>query len=330
MQAPPIARSSRLLWLLVSAVALAGCKKSPPAPGSATVEAAPPPAPAVDAAAQARDQKLRAAIACINGLSANVDRAREGYARTVPAATGPTAAMTVYVGRVAFEDCPPALEAAAALTPADPDLDAAASAYVAAVTSLVPIVNDASDYYAEKRNHDDGAAKGKELHPRLIDGFARFAAADEALRKVVAARNRARKEAHLAELAKDPRDRGEYLVARLMLVAEDVVTLADAPLDALDLAALSARVDELGTALHELDARIADTAQPKIPGVVQLQSAARYYLTAALDLVRRKREGTGYTASEREDLARGSTTINGSTPQLVDLYNRLVSASNSR
>lgn len=78
---------------------------------------------------------------------------------------------------------------ALASVPAKPDtpkLTAAGKQYEAQVRSLVPVLNELHTYYEKQRHRLDNMKLGAERHPKVVNGFAAFAAADRALRTEVA------------------------------------------------------------------------------------------------------------------------------------------------
>lgn len=55
------------------------------------------------------------------------------------------------------------------------------------------------------------------------------------------------------------------------------------------------------------------------------------YVNAALALVRRKRDGKGFDASEQKTLAsEAARLVEGSGPNLIENYNSLINSSNGR
>lgn len=67
--------------------------------------------------------------------------------------------------------------------PQIPALDDAARNYASAVETLVPILNDASAYYARQDYKDDGAAGAKALHAKLVPAIDTFLATRKRLEK---------------------------------------------------------------------------------------------------------------------------------------------------
>src|SRR5581483_3466708 len=118
---------------------------------------------------QSLTQKLNAYVGCINRLSERSYDSRKRYFSWA-AQSGPTGRERIIYGTYTIydtSDCKKNVEKANALEPRDAELEAAASAYVTAVTTLAPLLKEADDYYTQQDYKDDKMAKGKALHPRL-------------------------------------------------------------------------------------------------------------------------------------------------------------------
>src|SRR6202000_2438512 len=151
----------------------------------AAAEQTPPASEA--SASSALAKKLNAYVGCINQLSGRSFDARERYFSWV-GKNGPTGKERIVYGTYTIQDtsdCKTNVAAANAMEPHDADLEAAANAYVAAVTALGPLLKEADDYYTQENYKDDNMAKGKALHPRLVAAWDAFASADRALRSNV-------------------------------------------------------------------------------------------------------------------------------------------------
>ena len=85
-------------------------------------------------------EKINAAVACLNRLSERSYQSRERYFSWA-AKSGPTGKERIIYGTYTIydtADCKKKVEAANVRTPNEPELEAAASAYVEAVSSLAP------------------------------------------------------------------------------------------------------------------------------------------------------------------------------------------------
>src|ERR1041384_7501515 len=147
-------------------------------------------------------EKLNAYVCCINRLSERSYESRSRYFSWA-GRNGPTGRERIIYGTYTIydtADCRKDVENANALEPRDAALEAAASAYVEAVSKLEPLLKEADDYYRQEDYKDDRMAKGKSLHPRLVAAWDAFAASDKALRSGVEAINEKRAAERLAAI----------------------------------------------------------------------------------------------------------------------------------
>lgn len=249
---------SRVTVAALAAASLLACKGSPPAgKGEGKASAAAGSAAAGSAAApdpaKVEGQKLEAAITCLNNNSERVFEVREGYLRDVDPATGvPVRDGINLMGVGSSEPCERAVKAAAALTPAIPELDKATADYVAALAAFRAQWDALDGYYKKGEYADDKGAKARELHPKVMAAIDAFAAANDALHRAVSDRNRQR---HLAALeATEKRDGRnlEVVIGRLMLEAQTLLELTDTAKP--DPTALGAQLGTYGALVDELDA----------------------------------------------------------------------------
>ncbi len=108
------------------------------------------PLAAKPAAAQTppQTQKINAYVGCINRLSSRAYDSRKRYFSWV-GKRGPTGRERIIYGTYTIydtADCAKNVAKANALEPHDGELEAAASAYVAAVSKLEPLLKEADDY----------------------------------------------------------------------------------------------------------------------------------------------------------------------------------------
>ena len=100
------------------------------------------------AQAPAASEKVNAYVGCINRLSERAYESRTRYFSWV-GKNGPTGKERIIYGTYTIydtADCRKNVEKANALAPSDAELEAAASAYVDAVTRLEPLQQEADDY----------------------------------------------------------------------------------------------------------------------------------------------------------------------------------------
>src|SRR5690606_7055350 len=84
----------------------------------------------------------------------------------------------------------------------------------------------ANDYYELENYKDDRMARGKALHPRLVEAFGAFDAANDAFYAGVVAQQEALAQRRLQRLAEDPQQRGAYLRAHVLDRAKKVLASA--------------------------------------------------------------------------------------------------------
>lgn len=273
-------------------------------------------------------EKLNAYVGCINRLSARALDSRARYFSWV-GKNGPTGKEPVIYGTYTIydtADCQKKVEAANALEPRDAALEAAASAYVTAVTALGPLLKEADDYYTQQNYKDDRMAKGKALHPRLVAAWDAFASADKNLREGVEAINDKRKAAELAAIeAKEGRS-ARYYVEALMIDAKRVLRAEDTASP--DIAAITQALDAYEATVKATEA--AGSAGGAKIGSMFI-SNAKSFLTTAKQLMRRIRDKVPYSSGDRMMLSGSGSgwMVQGSPPRLLRDYNQLVDAYNS-
>lgn len=212
------------------------------------------PAQAAPDPERAENAKLEAAIECLNSNSERVFEVRDGYLADVDPATGvPLRAGPMnLMGLGSAEPCERKVKAAAALTPAIPELDKASADYVAALAGFRAVWDQLDAYYKKGEHLDDKAARARELHPKVMAAVDGFAAANAALHRAVEDRNRRRHQAALAALEQREGRNLEVIIGTLMLEAQTLLGLTEAP--AIDAAALAAQLTTYGALVDEVDA----------------------------------------------------------------------------
>lgn len=265
-------------------------------------------------------RKLNAYIGCMNRLS---ERSFDSRARYFSWASesGPTGRERVIYGTYTIydtSDCRKAVEAANALQPHEASLEAAATAYVAAVTALEPLLKEADDYYQQQNYKDDKMAKGKALHPRLVAAWDAFAAADTALRGGIEELQDRRALERLTEIEKAEGRKGPYFVELLMIEAKRVMRAETA--SSPDIAHITEAVTCFEATLKEVETYAGSS----------FTGAAKAYLVTAKQLMRRIRDKVPYSTGDKMMLSgQGSGwMVAGSPPRLTRDYNELVSSYN--
>ncbi|RYX85578.1 MAG: DUF3829 domain-containing protein [Bradyrhizobiaceae bacterium] len=273
-------------------------------------------------------EKLNAYVGCINRLSSRAYDSRSRYFSWAPK-SGPTGKERIIYGLYTIydtKDCQQNVEAANALEPRDAALEAAASAYVGAVTTLGPLPKEADDYYTQENYKDDKMAKGRALHPKLVAAWDAFAAADKNLRAGVDGINDRRKAEQLAAIeAKDGR-KAQYYIEALMIDAKRVLRTQTA--DTPDLAEITKALAAYEATVTALQAAADGNSGDRKVGSM-FTSNAKSLLVTAKQLMRRIRDKVPYTTGEKMMLTPSSAwMVEGSPGRLLRDYNQLVDAYN--
>jgi hypothetical protein len=272
-------------------------------------------------------EKLNAYVGCINRLSERSYESRTRYFSWA-AKSGPTGKERIIYGTYTIydtSDCKKAVEKANALEPRDAALEAAASAYVDAVTKLEPLLKEADDYYSQENYKDDKMAKGKALHPRLVAAWDAFASADKALRAGVEVINDKRAAERLAALEASEGRKARYHIEALMIHAKRVLRAEDT--EKPDVAAITKAINDYEAIVKATEQISGADGGPKIGSF--FISNAKSFLTTAKQLMRRIRDHVPYSAGDRMMLSGGGGwMVEGSPPRLLRDYNELVEAYN--
>jgi hypothetical protein len=270
-------------------------------------------------------EKLNAYVGCINRLSERAYDSRKRYFSWV-GQNGPTGKERIIYGTYTIydtSDCRKNVEKANALEPRDAALEAAASAYVEAVSKLEPMLKDADDYYTQENYKDDRMAKGQALHPLLVAAWDAFASADKALRGGVEAINDRRAVEKLAEIERGEGRKARYHVEALMIQAKRVLRAQDTATP--DVARITEALNEYESTVKALEQLPADDA--KIGSF--FTGNAKSFLTTAKQLMRRIRDHVPYSTGDKMMLSAGSGwMVEGSPPRLLRDYNQLIEAYN--
>ncbi len=331
-----------LAFLLVSLSPLAGCDKFV----AAINESAQAAAAAADTNAgvigspedDKLGTKLDAYIACINDFSRSVHDSGDRYLDWVDAKTGPTGKETNVYGLYEIRDtksCVDGVTKAADLEPDDTELEAAGKAFADTLVAAQTVINEAHKYYDEKNYQDDKWAKGKELHPKIIETVTAFDGADKALRALVATKNDALQERRLGAIETEMGKNLMWHQNKLMILSKKLVEAGDVAVEpelALDLAKFEPLLTEFEAELDEAN-KYANAHKEEYDSVTMYSSFlsdAEEYKKAAKELLRRKRDNNKFTKDDLERMRTGPAEwVEGSPAKLSTEYNELVSRSNS-
>ena len=271
-------------------------------------------------------EKINAYVGCINRLSERSYDSRRRYFEWV-GKTGPTGKERIIYGTYTIYDtsaCRKAVEKANTLEPRDAGLEAAASAYADAVSKLEPLLKEADDYYERQDYKDDGMAKGKAMHPRLIAAWDAFAAADTALRNGVEVINDRRAAERLAEIEQKEGRKAAYHVHALMIHAKRVLRAETS--DKPDVAAMVKAVTEfedLVKGAEEFSGNGEGTIGSSLIG------NAKSFLVTSKQLMRRIRDKVPYSSGDQMMMGGGGAwMVEGSPARLLRDYNQMIDSYN--
>jgi hypothetical protein len=272
-------------------------------------------------------EKLNAYVGCINRLSERSYDSRARYFSWV-GKNGPTGKERIIYGTYTIYDtgdCRKNVEKANTLEPRDAALEAAASAYAEAVSKLEVLLKEADDYYSQENYKDDKMAKGRALHPHLVDAWDAFASADKALRGGVEVINDKRALERLAEIERSEGRKARYHVEALMIHAKRVLRAEDAAKP--DLVAITQALGEYERIVKATEQLSDADGDAKIGSM--FISNAKSFLTTAKQLMRRIRDNVPYSSGDKMMLnGGGGWMVEGSPPRLMRDYNQLIEAYN--
>jgi hypothetical protein len=208
---------------------------------------------------QALAQKLEAYLKCVNYHSPRVHDARArylGWVRTPQ--SGPTCKEPCIGWGIhtifAIERCVTDVNKVKTADPRLPALEQAGDRFVAAHADLEPLVTDVDRYYNQKDYEDDGCAKGRALHGKLMPAFERFMTADAALRAILARDYPALQQRQLDRLEKSAPASVHYAFLKLSLAAQSVLDEA-ARVQGTDVTALRAAIGRYEEAVKLVTSR---------------------------------------------------------------------------
>ncbi len=330
-----IAKSLSVMVLLVAVGSTLGAckmlsdlKKS----GEAATKAAASAAGTAPTAQEDKDgqlsEKLEGYIHCMNYETRAVYRNRSAYLRTVDEAKGPTGKEShISALSLSPESCLKRIDEAKAKAPAIPDLETAAADYKTALAELNKVSKTAHDYYDQKNYKDDKYAKGMELHKPLMAAYAAFEKADKVFDEKVTALNEGISQRRLVRLKGDPKAQLEYLIAKNVDDAKKLVHFTEVDSwEKLDEAGFNGALAVYEQSHTDLSTYVGGHAAEaeKVMMLSSFTSATGYYLKAAKELMRRKRDKKDFKGE------RGSPEhIDGHPAQVLAKYNDMINASNN-
>jgi hypothetical protein len=276
--------------------------------------------------------KLGEYISCMNGTSKRVVDSRNRYLSWVDEKTGPTGKERNIYGLydINAQTCLPSLDRAKGAQPPLPEVESAAAEYRKALEELDPLVKTADKYYDQKDYKDDKMAKGKELHPQLMNAFAKFEQVSKGFEDKVTTLNDQVNARQFARLEKDPSRRLQYLSQKSLNEAKSLIKLTDiAELKELDLQKFDVALQTYDKALTELE-QYASSHKPEVDKTMMFSSylsSSQNFLKSAKELLRRKRDNKDFN---KEFFSKSSPTmVDGHPAQVVEKYNSMIGDSNN-
>ncbi len=278
-------------------------------------------------------EKLSKYITCLNGATPQVFRSKSRYLDWLKdEKVGPTGKERNVYGPLELSQsdfCLKELAEAKTMEPKLPEVEAAADAYSAQLTSMVPLVKDAADYYEQKDYTDDKFAKAKEMHPKLMAAFDAFEKVNEAFETKVVAENEAVGKRQLAKIAKDPDRKLEYKARVTVDQAKALVKAAEVrTLDELNQETFDAALKAFGDAVSDLDAYATQNKEQtdKVSMFSELTDNAKALQLAAKELSRRKRDKKDFN----KEFFSGNNPemVDGHPAQVIAKFNDVIQASN--
>ncbi|WP_167706086.1 YiiG family protein [Xanthomonas arboricola] len=306
-------------------VLVAACGgKSPPATDAKTSEKQPDSLQGVTA-------KLGAYIDCFNRIDAKVHAgARQYTAWMQDPFAGPTGRESGMTGPYDIDaydmkQCDAPVSAAAAAHPSLPALDKAARDYRAAVKALQPISHAVADYYTRQDYEDDQFAKGKQLHPELMEVLATYADASTAFSAELDTQNDAAQREKLKMLEQGEGRTREYYRLAMMLDAKEIADALEQ--QQFDVPRVNTLLDGFNRLSDEAHAKVADQEPGRLDWN-SFETAAETFRRQAKARVKRVVERTPYSKMEQGWLDNPSLAPEGSPRKLLNTYNALVFESN--
>jgi hypothetical protein len=231
------------------------------ATGAATAQAQDPPANSAsgvdEAGLKAITVKFNAYVGFMN-RTLRASQSLDRYKSWVNMKTGPTGHESLIYGLYeVYDTTREAGVATAALTqePLLPELDAAMRDYIAANTTLGPILNEASAYYERKDYKDDKMAGGIALHAKIVAAAEPFLATRARLDALFTVEKAKVDAARLVSIEKQEGRKANWHVANVMIRAQRVMDLLpSAAKPVIDVAPFDAAIADYAGAVKDMDA----------------------------------------------------------------------------
>ncbi len=261
--------------------------------------------------------KLNAYVNLFNRSGRAVDSWNR-YKSWVNVKTGPTGKeRNVYGLYSTYDDVvkelAPKAIAAAGEQPNMGVLDSATVAYAEALKKLDPILNDTVKYYDRKDYSDDKFAKGKELHPKLVEAFEAVVSTRNTFDSELTSVKNQLDQQQLATLEKTEGRKFNWHFKRVFMATRSVIDAATAVKSKSDFTAFSEAVKVYAGIVHEFDDYTASATDIPSRG-----SSTKGYPDNVLSALRGARD-----ALEKNNLSSFSSATNNA----IQTYNQMITFS---
>ncbi len=270
---------------------------------------------------------------CINPFAQRALQSRRRYLSWCDAATGPTGnerhIYGLYNVSIDPNRCAEAVTKASGLPPEQPELDGMANAYLAALRTLLPLLDQADRYYERENYRDDNMAQGKALHPQLMAAWSGFETAYDRFSTRVDTLQDQVFDRELERCAALPQKNLRCHVTHVIVLSKRVLRAGtvEGGWEQIEAGPFIQQVTTLEQMVDTMEqySKMHQAETDQARSFSWFLGDAQEYVTAAKERMRRVRDRTPYTARERENMERGffAENIEGSPQKLVSTYNDL-------
>lgn len=298
------------------------------AASSATGDAAVSPS---DASTDDPSEKLSAYIECYNGIDTSARGAYDRYSSWVDMDAGPDANGLVYgvyeLSEYSVKDCLEEAQQAVNLEPKLPELDQAASNYIATIQPLNDILTKADQYYTRENYKDDDFAEGRAMHPTLVTAFDKYLAASAAFDAELSAFNKEFQVKRLAEIEATEGRNFAYWSLDTTIKAE--VLAKTISQESFDMETANQLLADYEASATELIDYMKSDAEDLPATTTRAESSVEEFLIASKERIRRVRDNTPYTTADMNMINAGSGwMIDGTPDKVVRNYNEFIDVFN--
>lgn len=306
-----------------------------------------------DLADEQLQEKLDEYIKCLNSLSSSIHQSRHRYFTYIPR-TGPTgreAMADLYklpVGATA--NCSAGVSRSKTMPPSEPKLEEAGTEFSLAATEIDRLMTEMDTYYELRLFKDDKWAKGKAMHPKLVEAWGRFSKADKDLHDTLDGITKPLAQRVLGRIEREDGKKFRYGRKKVLITARELVEASD-PVgedDDIDGALYVAAYTEFEKGLDELiaygTANRAELTKANNPAFPMAESNYNQFVKEAGDFKRAAKEfwrclqdapAKAKTPSGKIDMDKLGNCSNGvaawkTGDEVIKQYNEFIRTSNSR